>query len=592
MTSMLPDTIHPDVKSRAERRLFELIRNLENRNRWVCLHSLGLGRHVSQRAGEIDFFLLTDKALIVLEVKGGGVRRQAGVWTFTDRHDVVRTDRRGPFEQARSAMHSLERRLRDHFGPDSPVSHLLICYGVVAPDCRLRTEVRDHEGSELADLVYDFDDRAKGFGSYIDRVVQTTQQRYKGLGRRSESPTPQVIETIVDFVRGDFDAVVPASVQADDSLRTLVSLQRGQYAVLDTMRDTSRCIIDGAAGTGKTLLAAEIARRAVRQSKRVLFLCFNRLLGCQLQASVEITSSQGFVGTVHGFCHGLIRSSVYAAEFEARRREADQTTIYPRLIPEYATMALLEGEHRPFDIIVLDEAQDYMQSAFLDVFDLAIVGGIEAGTWRAFLDSNNQAAVFGTYEAQALDRLAHFGKTLMLSLNYRNTRQIVHETNLLTTPDHIAPSMIEGAPVEYLWMEPAQEGVEQLQSVLDRLTNVEGVAPGRITVLSARHLAGSNATAASCGGNPLALLTADNVLEAISGRYAAATLSTISAFKGLENDFIILIDLDDIDKPWWKSVAYVGMTRARAKLYILLPQRLREAHDRKLEAWMDKHAQS
>ena len=39
---MIPSTIHPHVRSSAERRLFEVIRDAPGTEDWVCLHSLGL----------------------------------------------------------------------------------------------------------------------------------------------------------------------------------------------------------------------------------------------------------------------------------------------------------------------------------------------------------------------------------------------------------------------------------------------------------------------------------------------------------------------------------------------------------------------
>jgi hypothetical protein len=42
MTRMIPPTIHSSVRSYAERRMHEVIRDAPNTDRWVCLHSLGL----------------------------------------------------------------------------------------------------------------------------------------------------------------------------------------------------------------------------------------------------------------------------------------------------------------------------------------------------------------------------------------------------------------------------------------------------------------------------------------------------------------------------------------------------------------------
>ena len=86
MTRMIPSTIHPNVKSMAEKKLFAIFRDAPDSRDWQCLHSLGLARHESKRRGEIDFLLLTSKGIFVLEVKGGRITRHEGLWQFTDRY--------------------------------------------------------------------------------------------------------------------------------------------------------------------------------------------------------------------------------------------------------------------------------------------------------------------------------------------------------------------------------------------------------------------------------------------------------------------------------------------------------------------------
>ena len=54
MSRMIPATIHPDVKSAAEKRIFRLLRDAPGTDDWVVLHSLGLARHQTKRRGEID----------------------------------------------------------------------------------------------------------------------------------------------------------------------------------------------------------------------------------------------------------------------------------------------------------------------------------------------------------------------------------------------------------------------------------------------------------------------------------------------------------------------------------------------------------
>ena len=59
-------------------------------------------------------------------------------------------------------------------------------------------------------------------------------------------------------------------------------------------------------------------------------------------------------------------------------------------------------------------------------------------------------------------------------------------------------------------------------------------------------------------------------------------------FKGLENDFILISDIEDINAGWWKSVIYVGMSRARFGLHLLLHESLRETYETRLKLYMEE----
>ena len=67
MARMIPNTIHSSVRSGAERRIFNVIKNAERTDNWICLHSLGLARHDTKRLGEIDFVLVTMHGVFVLK---------------------------------------------------------------------------------------------------------------------------------------------------------------------------------------------------------------------------------------------------------------------------------------------------------------------------------------------------------------------------------------------------------------------------------------------------------------------------------------------------------------------------------------------
>ena len=77
----------------------------------VALHSLLLPEHQYKLTAEIDFVLVLENALLVVEVKGASVACREGLWTYFDRQGHSRTSREGPFQQANSAMYALRTSL-------------------------------------------------------------------------------------------------------------------------------------------------------------------------------------------------------------------------------------------------------------------------------------------------------------------------------------------------------------------------------------------------------------------------------------------------------------------------------------------------
>ena len=131
MAKMIPSAISPKVKSPAERKIFEWFQNDPMTKDWVVFHSLGIENHQTVVFGEIDFLVLASNlGVFALEVKGGRVKREGGVWVYTDKYGVEHKKVRGPFEQAGEGMYSVMDELKRRGGTRSVLSG----YGVMFPD--------------------------------------------------------------------------------------------------------------------------------------------------------------------------------------------------------------------------------------------------------------------------------------------------------------------------------------------------------------------------------------------------------------------------------------------------------------------------
>jgi len=309
MAKMIPPHRHEKTPA-SEQRVFNLLRNDPATADWVVLHSLNLKQSGTQPYGEVDFVVFIPAAgVFCLEVKGGRVVCRDGTWTSTDASGQTYTLKRSPFKQAQDGMHEVRAALEERLAKAPAFYRIAFGYAVVftdveAPPADIGTEPWE---------VIDYHGLNAGLSGLLLRAAK--QQRTR-LGIRSSPPEPQpaLLKQIRDALRPDFDRIVARGTLVSDSERRLLSLTEEQYEVLDLLADNLRCLFEGAAGTGKTLLALEYARRIARSGHRVLLVCFNRLLGDGRSAgsaqacSVEDTgclgqgrAERGTVGVLRGF---------------------------------------------------------------------------------------------------------------------------------------------------------------------------------------------------------------------------------------------------------------------------------------------------
>jgi hypothetical protein len=107
---MIPGRVDATTPA-SERRIYDLLRCDPDTKDWIVLHSLGLAKRGSKPYGEIDFVVLIPGAGIVcLEVKGGRVRCESGIWYTRNRDDEEAALAKSPIMQARDGMFAVRRQ--------------------------------------------------------------------------------------------------------------------------------------------------------------------------------------------------------------------------------------------------------------------------------------------------------------------------------------------------------------------------------------------------------------------------------------------------------------------------------------------------
>ena len=598
MAKMIPPYCD-DGAPRSERRVFQHLKSDPGTADWTVFHSQGLARRPSGPYGEIDFVVIVPReGIVCLEVKGGRVSCRDGVWRTVDGRGHVHELLRSPFRQVQEAMFELRRRIGEHFGRHSPESRCPTGCAVVLPDVRELPPTLEFERS---DVIYSQDLRPVSVS--IKRLIRNRLRQHQPSGG-PHYPEPQQHEAIKRFFRPDFDRVIATAVRIERAEDKLLSLTEEQYDRLDELEDNPRCLFEGAAGTGKTLLAVEFARRRAMAGDKVLLVCFNRLLGAWLQE--RLRDAAVTVGTWHDLLKQVICASRAGEEFLAKERELReggseaQRTLYDEVYPRYAEIALLERDEPPFGVLVMDEAQDLIDPGRLPLLDLTIRDGLRGGRWSIFGDFTRQALynrkagdgsrdpvadlqAYGRHGPDGPDGARLGGLQFVkarLTRNCRNTRSIAENTALIAgfeTPPFRA-RVESGIDVDYRYWGPTRPWQDLLAETIENLTSKNGVPATDIVVLTpGRTEREALEKMERLGGHALIDCVAEPDVER-----SGVKVTTIHAFKGMESPAVIIPGVDRELDEWSPSLFYVGMSRARSFLSLIVHERARDAVRRRI----------
>lgn len=519
---MIPDSPSSNA-SNAERKVFYALKSIVRPDSTVCLHSLDVPRHAYKVCCELDFVILGPDGLFALEVKGGGVsRNDKGVWEMTDRNGEVHRHKEGPFKQVQGNFFALLEQFKK-FVPTQELSAVPKGWGVVLPDCRFDVSSVEWDDATVADQRW-----MGQFSNWLDNLMRYYQKKLGATAAyRMNSET---LRRLTGLLRPEFERQSSIAGELDTAEMTLRTLTDEQCHVVDIVEANERVLCSGGAGTGKTFLALDLARRSLAADKTVMFCC----------------------------------SSVWLRQF------LDVQLAHPKmkvLTVDQARRALTKSPK--VDVLIVDEAQDMMNLDDLDVLDRSVTGGLTAGSWAFFFDSNNQTGLIGRWDPKALEFLQSFGAMhVPLTRNCRNTRPIVEEIVRQTKCNMGVVNQGNGPAVQTIFVSTSQAIEKALEESLARLLE-SGVAPSNITILSPFSWAESSVSRLSDH-----LLRTIVQLDEFSMREFPpnrVSFARVHDFKGLENTAVIFTDLDAsvlVQNP--PSVLYVGMSRARAYLLLLL----------------------
>jgi hypothetical protein len=560
MARMLPPEIPVDTVSAAEQLLFRRIRD-ELSSEWIALHSLGMTIHNAKPWAEIDFVLIGPPGVFCLEVKGGLVSRTNGLWYTTPQRGpnagrAVRL-KESPFEQVGSASSALFHVLEKAC---PKMGESITGYAIATPDVEWTISGPDTDPA----LVYDQRDSIRPFTEFMDRVERRWTDRIgRGWNRKLETLGRKDKQQVLESVRGDFHLVPSIQVTARTAVRELLRLTDEQCSLFARLAANPRVIASGGAGTGKTLIAVEEARRLAGEGNRVLYVCFSRNLASHVSTALADVP-QVTVKTLHS----LMRDVVSRAGRYSELPEVDENDLLSIFLPELALEVLLESvDDVPFDVALIDEGQDLLREPYLDVIEALIGGDLAKGCWRWFWDPNQN--LFGGISPACLERLRGTGAVEWpLTVNCRNTAPIATQVALLSGVPLVEVLAPEGPAVHVDWYNSIDVERDSVSATLRQLQR-DGFVPERTIILSRKRFEKSVAHG----------VAGEHLVDVSGGGWDSHTegvaFSTVSSFKGLEADVVLLVDVDDLVSAEGLASVYVGASRASIALHIFASDDMR-----------------
>jgi len=570
MAKMIPPYIDKNCKSSGEKLLFEIFKNSPFTKDWIVLHSLNLSQHIVRLYGEIDFLILIPGGgIFVMEVKSGDVKCIDGVWHYTNKFNVTDTSNVGPFNQARDAMFSLRSGIEKEFGKGHKFTKILFGFLCAFPHVIFDKHSPEYEQWQILDN----DSISNGTEIFFQNLIKQFTNKHKNQRWFSEIdsfPDSIALNSLCDYLRGDFESVRTVKERLTEFDKEVKKYTEEQYRILDSIQSNERSVTQGSAGTGKTMIAIESAVRAAAEGKTVFLTCYNSLIGEWMQKQVEEWKDKITVSSLHSFLFEQSKG------FNYDKTQSEKQDFFSKYLPLLLRDIYQKGISKKFDKLIVDEGQDLIREEYLSLFDSIVTGGLQNGNWEIYGDFERQAIYAQLTRDEMLDLLKGSGQPskFVLTINCRNTKQVGEEISLISgfeKPPFLLEHL-EGIPVEYIFYNDEAHQKTLLSLQLKKLSSSK-LPLNELVIISPRKYEKSSSN--SVQGFLIREIKNNSEISPAQNFYGFAT---IQSFKGMESNFILITDIEDLSSEIAKSLLYVGMSRARYGLILFISESMRNEY--------------
>lgn len=521
---------------------------------------------------EIDFMIVNRRyGILCLEAKNGQfIQYYDRAWHYSSGKPMSHG---GPYNQASSAKHAFKRLLKAHANSDvrdiyynCKMFHAVWFFKMKKEAFKLQNSKGLPEDAvmELTMFLEDMVDPTPAIEKIFKLNIPIDEDRDAVTNFTDES-----FQLLLDSVLCPMFHLTPSpsskGVLIEDSMNQLLY---EQYRLLDFLEDQESAVINGAAGTGKTMLAVEKARRNSIDEEKVLFLCYNRLLCDHLNNTHKKNPSKAYRKQFANV--DFMTISQLAKEKTGNYKDFDG-------LMEWLMECCDEPDQFGYKHVIVDEGQDFgLIDASIDakeaeancsILDLLQEAAAEVGgSFYLFYDKYQMIQGGESIEYKIPDCISNSDCRLSLHYNCRNTKEIAQTS---VTPLKDSKNRAIKPKAACTWFEPSRPQMhitgskKKIISIIneildkyyeDKVENVVLLTPGKEEFSCV-----ADYLTQGTGANEGYMVYSHNDIE--------YKVTTCIKFKGLEADAIVMIDLDKSSFTGYQGLEfYVGTSRAKQYL--------------------------
>ena len=539
----------------------------ESKYTWHFWHNLRLPVSIkNQKEIQIDFLLVSEKGVVVVEVKGGKVGIEQGMYYYETSRERTFMDR-SPFDQARDYMYAL---INNKVVSSSQLFIDTVC---AFP----HTRMEHTNANPNADLGYKLwskiqqDDTSLTFDDFCISVLESDKSKN---GWNRPDLNPQDVEVAIQSLLYNF-ADRSRNVYSERGMESILQrLNIDNLSTFSSLQKNERIFIEGGPGTGKTTIARAYIEKY--HTLRGLYLCWNKLLEAKIRNELWRAGLPNC--RVEQFASFLFSLQSQTASQNLSLEEIS-TGAANEKIEALFTALRSKTDFTPFDYVVIDEAQDVLDKGAIPLLNsLTSVthNGVSSGRYLVFYDTEQGY----NHEIRQIDEMADLvalnGARFVLDTNKRvpTNKEIVSFAQMLLdgeTPDTLFQSIINEnyASTQVFFFDGAKQLIKHINQIKKSIR--ENSRNWNDYVI----LADSTTKREQTSGNEKLydrLATIEGIKELtprnICQDTAEIPFTSMLAYKGLECKHVILVINGRVDIS--SLELYVGMTRAIMDIQLLV----------------------